>query len=192
VTTSTDRRRGLASLAGVLLLVAACSNAGAGATSGATTAPTQPAISSPDVTAAPPTAAPGTAAPSQAALSDTVNVATDSSGGEYLVAANGMSLYLFKPDDDDKSNCSGDCATAWPPYTVADGAVVTHASGITGVVGTFKRDDGSIQVTINQQPLYFFSGDSAAGDVNGQGVNEVWYLVQPSGEQVPGGGKGRY
>jgi predicted lipoprotein with Yx(FWY)xxD motif len=125
-------------------------------------------------------------------MSSTVNVAMDASGGEYVVATNGMSLYLFTPDTDDTSTCKDTCASNWPPYTVADEVSVTAGAGVTGTVGTIKRDDGSTQVTINKQPLYFFAGDKAAGDVNGQGVNEVWYLVKPSGEQVAGGGKGAY
>jgi predicted lipoprotein with Yx(FWY)xxD motif len=184
--TSKNRLAGLAALAGAALLVAACSNAGSGATTGATGVPATQAS-----TVAPATEAPGSAAPSAAAMTDTINVATDSSGGQFIVATNGMPLYLFTPDGDDMSTCKDTCAANWPAYTVADGVTPTAGAGVTGTVGTFKRDDGTMQVTINKQPLYFFANDKAPGDTNGQGLNEVWYLVQPSGTQVAGG-KGTY
>ena len=107
---SKNRLAGLAALAGVAVLVAACSNAGSGATTGATGVPATQATT----TVAPATAGTGSAAPSAAAMTDTINIATDSSGGQYIVAANGMSLYLFTPDGDDMSTCKDTCAANWP------------------------------------------------------------------------------
>jgi predicted lipoprotein with Yx(FWY)xxD motif len=41
-----------------------------------------------------------------------------------------------------------------------------------------------MQVTINGMPIYYYSKDQAAGDITGQGVGGVWYLVSPSGEMI--------
>jgi predicted lipoprotein with Yx(FWY)xxD motif len=55
------------------------------------------------------------------------------------------------------------------------------------LLGTITREDGSTQVTYNGWPLYLFHEDLAAGDTNGQGLDEfggLWYLVSPTGEAV--------
>ena len=49
------------------------------------------------------------------------------------------------------------------------------------LLGTLTRDDGTVQVTYNGWPLYHFSGDTAPGDTNGQGLEGVWFLVSPTG-----------
>jgi predicted lipoprotein with Yx(FWY)xxD motif len=100
--------------------------------------------------------------------------------GTYLVASNGMTLYTYANDTSGVSNCSGQCATNWPPYTVASTDVLANVqAGITGQVGTITRDDGTLQVTYNGMPLYFWANDKAPGDTNGQGVGNVWFVVQP-------------
>jgi hypothetical protein len=58
------------------------------------------------------------------------------------------------------------------------------------LLGTIKRGDGSTQVTYNQHPLYYFSGDSGAGQQHGQGVDAfgaAWFAVAPAGGAVSGG-----
>jgi predicted lipoprotein with Yx(FWY)xxD motif len=71
------------------------------------------------------------------------------------------------------SNCTGACATAWPPYTVSAAAATTLTAnpGIAGGIGTIKRADGSLQVTYRGLPLYFYTGDSKPGDTTGEAVN---------------------
>jgi predicted lipoprotein with Yx(FWY)xxD motif len=93
--------------------------------------------------------------------------------GEYLSAANGMTLYQYTKDAYNVSNCTGTCATAWPPYTVsaAVAASLTADPGITGKIGTIKRADGSLQVTYRELPLYFFVQDTKQGDTKGEAVN---------------------
>jgi CxxC motif-containing protein (DUF1111 family) len=70
------------------------------------------------------------------------------------------------------STCNGGCATSWPPLLVSDGA----ASGVANL-GTITRNDGTEQASYNGRPLYFYSGDSAAGDANGDGLGGVWHTV---------------
>ncbi len=99
--------------------------------------------------------------------------------GDFLVGANGMTLYLFTKDEPGVSNCSGGCAQAWPPLLVAEGNTPTIADGITGEVGTTVRDDATIQVTYNGHPLYYWASDVEPGDTTGHGVNDVWFVVDP-------------
>lgn len=102
-----------------------------------------------------------------------------SSAGNILVGGSGsaqpgFTLYVFDNDlaAPGTSTCSGGCATNWPPLLVSDGA----ASGV-GNLGTIVRADSSIQATYNGRPLYFYIGDSAIGDSNGDGAGGVWHSV---------------
>ncbi|HEY4551667.1 MAG TPA: hypothetical protein VIG80_00600 [Bacillaceae bacterium] len=96
--------------------------------------------------------------------------------GEYLADANGMTLYYFTKDEPGKSNCTGECLKNWPPFTAGD-FDVPDGFDIEDF-GTIKREDsGSEQVTYKGYPLYYFSKDKQEGDVNGQGVKDVWYIL---------------
>jgi len=91
-----------------------------------------------------------------------------------------MTVYIFTNDvkDSGTSNCTGDCLVTWPALTVNAGDTPTGGPGVTGTLGTITRtDDGTIQVTYNGLPLYFFKGDSAPGDSNGVYTN--WEAVTP-------------
>ena len=109
----------------------------------------------------------------------------NSSLGKILDNGQGRTLYLFQGDTGTKSNCSGACATNWPPLTSANPTVGKGASA--SMIGTTKRSDGKTQVTYNGHPLYTFAGDSSPGDTSGQGVNAfgaLWYTLSPAGQQV--------
>jgi len=101
--------------------------------------------------------------------------------GTFLVATNGMTLYKYTRDAANVSNCTGQCAAVWPPYTVSgsDAASLAGATGINGQLGTIKRADGSMQVTYNGMPLYFYAKDKNPGDTTGQNVGGVWFVVAP-------------
>jgi predicted lipoprotein with Yx(FWY)xxD motif len=99
--------------------------------------------------------------------------------GAFLVAYNGMTLYTYKPDTAGVSNCTGSCATNWPPYVVTSAANLVAESPVKGAIGTLTRADGSMQVTYNGEPLYFYIGDHSPDDINGQGKGGVWYAAKP-------------
>lgn len=109
----------------------------------------------------------------------------DSEFGEIVVDADGMTVYMFDNDTQgaDSSSCEGECATNWPAVTT-DSDEAPAVEGVTGVVATITGVDGSTQVTLNGWPLYYFVGDSAAGDTNGQGMNGVWWVLGPDGEKI--------
>ena len=160
----------LLSFAGVataaLLLAAACTSAAA--------TPNATALSATDV----PTMAPA-ATPAAAAV--TVGVTNDPKLGAYFTGANGMTLYIFMGDKPDVSSCSGSCATNWPALTAAAGTSITPPTGAMGDFSLITRPDGATQVSYNHQPLYYFAGDSVAGDTKGQGINGRWFVAPLTG-----------
>jgi predicted lipoprotein with Yx(FWY)xxD motif len=104
--------------------------------------------------------------------------------GKILVDSKGRTLYLFRKDSRNRSECFDLCADNWPPLRVS--GKPTGGKGVRkGLLGTIKRSDGKRQVTYNGHPLYRFVGDGGPGDVNGQGFNAFgarWYVVSPSGK----------
>ncbi len=101
--------------------------------------------------------------------------------GTYLTDANGMALYIRTTDSKDTSTCNTNCATTWPPLLLHTGDTMTAGPGVTGKLGTFTRKDGGVQITLNGMPLYYYHGDTAAGQTNGQGQGGVWFLATPDG-----------
>ncbi len=146
--------------------------------------PTQAPPQQAQVTSAPATAAPATPAPvNTPAGPATVNVATNAKFGSILTDANGMTLYVFLNDTSTASTCSGSCITTWPALLTNGNPVA--GSGVDGTkLGTTTRADGSVQVTYNGHPLYYFAKDKAAGDTNGQGIKSVWYVVSAAGDAI--------
>jgi predicted lipoprotein with Yx(FWY)xxD motif len=130
-----------------------------------------------------------TATPAKTARAATVEVhKTDL--GTILADQQGRTLYLFEADQNGTSACSGACAAAWPPLTTA-GAAVAGTGAAKKLLGTTKRGDGTMQATYDGHPLYLYEGDAAAGQTNGQGLDQFgaeWYVLAPSGRKVEKGG----
>jgi predicted lipoprotein with Yx(FWY)xxD motif len=169
----------VALLTGTALLglsaLTACSN-GAGAASSTPSA--SPSASSPS-TASPSAGSP--AATTGAALS----TAKAGKLGTIVVDGKGRTLYVYDVDSKNppKSNCYGSCAAAWPPLIAGTG--MPKLTGISAsLVGTVTRTDGSKQVTLAGSPLYYFANDAKAGDVKGQAVGGIWWVVSPSGTKI--------
>jgi predicted lipoprotein with Yx(FWY)xxD motif len=89
--------------------------------------------------------------------------------------------------------CTGQCASVWPPFLESGGTLPTESGGASGALGTIARPDGSTQITYNGMPLYQYSGDSQPGQANGQGIQGVWFAVTASGtasgSPSPSGGR---
>jgi len=134
----------------------------------------------------PGTSTPSTATTGHAAAASSVTIKTEStSKGTVLTNADGLTLYWFAADTATQSKCNGSCATYWPPVigtpTAAAGTSLPHG------FGTIKRADGQIQATYDGHPLYTYTGDTAAGQVNGNGLNAsgaLWWAVTPSGSEL--------
>ena len=109
----------------------------------------------------------------------------DSALGPILTAGDGMTVYLFMDDEQGDPTCIDACAGTWPPLTVVAGAELAAGDGVDPLLlGSVTLPSGEIQVTYNDWPLYFFSGDTAPGDAKGQGQGGVWFVVDPTGEPV--------
>jgi predicted lipoprotein with Yx(FWY)xxD motif len=106
--------------------------------------------------------------------------------GAILVDAAGMTLYMFENDTQSEamSVCSGSCAEAWPPLTVESDAELTASDEVSAKLATFERDDGTRQATADGWPLYYFASDEQPGDIAGQGVGNVWWVLRPDGTVV--------
>jgi predicted lipoprotein with Yx(FWY)xxD motif len=163
----------------VAVVLAAC---------GTNNSPTDPGTSSPAASAA---------RPADAATDPVTVKSMSTNKGTVLATANGRTLYWFAKDTATQSNCSGSCATYWPPVTGR--AVAATDAALPHGFGTIKRADGETQATYDGHPLYTYTGDSAAGQVNGNGVNAsggLWWAVTPSGSKLrrasssSGGGSG--
>jgi hypothetical protein len=93
---------------------------------------------------------------------------------------------MWAKDTGNTSQCTGACASEWPPVT-ASGTVTAGGSATSSDLGTITRSDGTKQVTYDGHPLYYYAGDSAAGQASGQGSDNFgakWWLVSPAGATV--------
>lgn len=116
-----------------------------------------------------------------------VNINKKEPFGPYLTDSKGMSLYLFLRDAAGKSTCYDKCAEEWPPLLTKDKNVGAGSNVNAKMLGTVKRQDGSLQVTYNNHPLYYYHEDKKSGDVKGQDLKDFgaeWYLVKPNGKKM--------
>jgi predicted lipoprotein with Yx(FWY)xxD motif len=148
------------------LVLAACGGSGSSSTTSSATTKSTAATSSPR-----PASVVGT---------------TKTSLGTFLVDSKGRALYLWDADHGSMSTCSGACAQAWPPLTTS---ATPKASGAVkaSLLGTTTRADGSREVTYAGHPLYYFAGDTKAGQTTGQGSDgfgSPWWVVSPAGQAI--------
>ena len=160
---------GMAGLAALALTVSACASSGSSSSGTAANTPAAGGNSS-------------SAAPASASGS-TVTEKTIGSQ-QVVVDSSGMTLYWFAIDTSTKSNCSGQCATYWPPVK----GPLTAGSGVTGTLGTITRSDGTTQATYDGHPLYTYVGDKSPGQATGNGKNlsgGLWWEMTVSGSTPP-------
>lgn len=107
---------------------------------------------------------------------------TDSTFGPILSDGDGNTLYMYAPDTPDAATCTGGCAGAWPPFLFE--GTPTVGEGLSGDLFTTVPGEGGSQLAYNGHPLYFFAGDTAPGDTNGQGSGGVWFVLDADGNQI--------
>jgi predicted lipoprotein with Yx(FWY)xxD motif len=113
-----------------------------------------------------------------------LGVSVNAELGNVLTDADGRTLYRFDKDTDEppKSNCDGDCATAWPPVPADDASA---GAGIDKkLLGEVTRADGTKQLTVGGWPAYRYAKDVNAGDTKGQGVGGTWFALAPDGKKA--------
>ena len=167
----------------VLFVVAACGTEGGGDTT--TVATDEPEVT--NTTADPGQEEPGTT--TTEAMDTTTSAAeamegvhvSESDLGTILVDPDGFTLYVFTVDSEGESACYDECAQAWPPVP-ADTPIGSDLDA--SLFSSISRTDDIEQLTINGMPLYRYSPDENPGDTNGQGVNDVWFVVDPDGNMI--------
>ena len=111
-----------------------------------------------------------------------------------LVDGSGRTLYMYTADTNGTPSCINDptyhCSKAWPPL-LTTGAPHAGPGAKASLLGTVKRPDGGVQVTYHRHPLYFFHGgyglgpgDTKPGQVGGQGVVTLWWVLSPAGNPI--------
>jgi predicted lipoprotein with Yx(FWY)xxD motif len=104
--------------------------------------------------------------------------------GEIITDGKGYTLYMYAPDHQGPSQCSGFCAQQWPPLVLPRG--VTRPKAGPGVraalLGTVRRSNGELQETYGGWPLYLWIGDSRPGEATGQADDMgLWYVMSVTG-----------
>jgi predicted lipoprotein with Yx(FWY)xxD motif len=152
-------------LAGGAALLAACGSSGSPSASGTT--------------------APAAAAHSSVPAGSAVIGARSTSKGTVLVDAKGRTLYWFAIDTPTSSKCTGSCATYWPP--VMGKPVAAAGASLPKHLGSITRSNGQVQATYDGHPLYTYVGDTAPGQVKGNGLKlsgGLWWAATPSGAKL--------
>lgn len=105
-----------------------------------------------------------------AATARVISTTKNSTFGTILVS--GTALYTLKASS---TPCTAQCLKIWPEALLPKGATKAKAgAGVNAAkLGTVKRAHGALQVTYAGKPLYWFSGDTAAGQVNGN-ITDTW------------------
>jgi len=118
--------------------------------------------------------------------STVVTTRSETGLGQILVDAQGRTLYLFAKDTGPASSCAGSCASWWPPVPVS--GEPRAAGGATAAsVGIIRGSGGSRQLSYAGHPLYYFVGDSKAGQARGEGLDQFgakWFVLNPAGDAV--------
>ncbi len=163
----------LAALAGLTALTA-CAGSEAAKSSAVATVPA--------VAAAGTTVVVKAAVPTAGEATPLLGVA-DNELGRLLADASGRTLYGFTKDVDGNPTCVDGCATAWPPVVV-DGSLDLSALPASASFSLVDRPDGTKQLKAGKWPLYYFSGDTAAGEANGQGSGGIWFVLAPDASLI--------
>jgi len=107
------------------------------------------------------------------------------------VGPSGYAVYTFQGETTHHlickktSSASTNCWAFWPPVSPSGSGAVSKQSGISGKLGTFKNH-GVTQLTLNGQPLYYFTPDimshnkqQATGDEL-KTFGSIWHIVKAS------------
>jgi predicted lipoprotein with Yx(FWY)xxD motif len=123
--------------------------------------------------------------------SGTVKTAQVTGYGTALVTNAGKSVYVLSTDPPNGSKCAGACAKAWIPVTVS-GSASGGGDVDSSKLSTFKRKDGTTQVTYDQHALYTDASPGATSGEGQAGEGGTWYLIAPSGQPIKHSSAGSY
>lgn len=106
-----------------------------------------------------------------------IQVVTNAQYGKILTDSTGKTLYFFSIDANGSSGCTGGCLTAWPVFYKENPRLDTTLTASD--FGVITRADGSKQTTYKGWPLYYYQNDTKAGDINGEAVQNIWFVAKP-------------
>ncbi|WP_238718875.1 hypothetical protein [Pelagihabitans pacificus] len=110
-------------------------------------------------------------------VENSVRLASDNTFGTVLTNAEGFTLYFFAPDSKGDSNCVDGCLANWPAFNPSE---LSLDEGLNADdFSTITRTDGAEQVAYKGWPLYLFANDTEAGQINGDGAGDVWFVAKP-------------
>ena len=151
----------------IVVALAACSSSPTTSTTPAKTTTAAPLYTTTSA-AVPPSTSP--------AVPYTVNISSKPNLGNFLVDSKGMTLYYFTKDVINKSTAVGPVLAAWPLFNPATFSVPPSLN--TADFGTITREDGLKTAAYKGWPLYYYVKDAAPGDVLGEGVGGVWFVIK--------------
>jgi predicted lipoprotein with Yx(FWY)xxD motif len=99
--------------------------------------------------------------------------------GVVLTDGAGRAMYILDAVPADTST--------WKPVSGNTTPTSTDAKVNRSLIGTTTNANGTKQATYAGKPLYYYSGDTTAGDTKGQGVTAsgaTGHLVNPEGNAV--------
>ena len=89
-----------------------------------------------------------------------------------LTDSNEMTVYVFDKDTDGVSNCEGGCAKVWPPVLAPNEEPKAPLSVVI-------RKDKTRQLAYKKRPIYLYEGDEKPGEINGDGLDQIWHVIHP-------------
>ncbi len=129
-----------------------------------------------------------TSTPSGPSVVLTATAAVDGKPATIFTDGQGKALYYFDGDSSAQAACGSGCTSTWPPLLAPSGNVQAPS----GVPGTFTatNDGNGDQVEYQGHPLYTYSGDTAPGQANGDGIEGRWHVATPNTPVNTNGGGG--
>lgn len=168
----------------LVIFIAACGSSGGGSTSSGSSTSSSQSNNQGSQGAygsqpSQPTAAPTTASASTGNM--VIKTATATVNGKtmtILTTMQGMTLYYFIPDTASKVACTDGCTQTWPPLLFTGSGSPKAATALKGELEIYPNANGK-QVIYNDHELYTYGGDTAAGQVNGEGIGNKWFVATP-------------
>jgi predicted lipoprotein with Yx(FWY)xxD motif len=116
---------------------------------------------------------------SSSALVKTATANVKGQSQTILTNDKGKTLYYFTPDTATTTACTGSCAQNWPPLLATGSGAPTSSTSLPGTLKAQTTANGN-QCEYNGHLLYTFSGDTAPGQTNGQGLFGKWFVATPT------------
>ena len=130
--------------------------------------------------------APTTGGSSSSTVIQTATATVKGQSEMVLTDTQGLTLYYYTVDSATRPTCSSSCAQMWHPLLFAGSSIPSSSTPLAGKL-SIQMDANGSQVEYNGHPLYTFSGDTAPGQTNGEGLFGMWFVATPN-LSVQGGG----